>query len=79
MERNEAVIVMQEILTSFTGKWIDSFALSKSVDGDRTIGYKLCIKGTFDELSWEKMQQIMQAYNLSIKEENGFIIYVPKP
>lgn len=76
LKKNEAVIVMQDILFNFTGKYLDSFVLSKSSDGD-TVGYKLCIKGTIDDLSIQKIRRISEEYNLIVKEENGLVIYEP--
>lgn len=78
MERNVAVIVLQDILTNFTGKWIDSFVVSESSASDTAIGYKLRIKGTIDQLSKQKIERIAQIYHLSVKEENGLVIYEPK-
>ena len=76
MNRNEAVLVMQDILYNFNGKWIDLFAIHESATCGK-IGYKLHIKGTINDLSIQKIRKILDEHNLCLKEDNGLVIYEP--
>ncbi len=65
---------MQDILWNFTGKWLDSFVLMKSNDKVAD-GYKLCIKGTINDLSTQIIRKISEEHNLCIEENDGLVIY----
>ena len=77
MRRNEAVMVMQDILCNFTGKWIDSFVLMKSGNNEAD-GYNLCIKGTIDDVSIQRIRKISEENHLCIEEDDGLVIYEPR-
>lgn len=76
MNRNEAVLVMQDILSNFTGKWIDSFVLRKSA-GSEADGYELWIKGTINSVSIRRIREISEEHRLCVKDDNGLVIYEP--
>ena len=78
LNRSEAVLVLQDILINFAGRYPNSFGLSKT-DFDDTCdgGYRIYIRGCFDDACKQKIQQIATDYQLSVKEENGLVIYTP--
>ena len=78
LERCEAVIVLQDILINFTGNSLRSFGLTKTREKDPYAqGYQLYIKGALNEACKQRIKQIAQDYNLTVKEDNGLIIYTP--
>jgi hypothetical protein len=77
LNRIEAVAVLQDILINFSGRSIDSFGVSKTCGTNESAGYKLYIKGVIDESSKRRIMELAKKYRLSIKEDNGLVIYQP--
>jgi len=77
LKRTEAVIVLQDILINFSGRSIDSFGVNKTCGTTEAAGYKLYIKGVIDEASKQRIVGIAKKYHLSVKEDNGLVIYEP--
>ena len=75
LDRSEAVMVLQDMLASFSGRSISAFWLSKSDrNGKSETNYRFCIKGEFTDACKQEMRQIARYYYVSVHEEDGLLV-----
>jgi hypothetical protein len=77
LERRDAVAILEDICMNFSGGWINSIVLTRD-DDEKSVGYKLQIKGNLNHSVKTKIHEIVQFYCLCIDDHNGLVIYEPK-
>lgn len=76
LKREEAIAVLKEIAKACKTVGIEHISLKPVTESE---GYELHIKDHFEEKDCERLQDILQNHNLSMKKHNGYvIIYTPK-
>ncbi len=62
----------------FNGKSIVSINLVEpNVKDAEAVGFKLCIRGVFDDVSKENILSLVHNHHLFAKADNGLVIYEP--
>jgi hypothetical protein len=77
MKREEAIAVLKEIAEACNTVGYTHISLKAIEESE---GYELQIKDHFDEKDLERLNDILQKHNLSMKKHNDYIfIYKPNP
>jgi hypothetical protein len=77
MKREEAIAVLKEIAEACNTVGYTHISLKAIEESE---GYELQIKDHFDEKDLERLNDILQKHNLSMKKHNHYIVvYKPKP
>jgi hypothetical protein len=77
VKREEAIAVLKEIVETCNKVDYKHIALNAIEESE---GYELHIKNHFDEADFERLKDVLQKRNLSMKKHKDYVvIYKPKP